>query len=208
MSARREQAATGDGARTPTRDLVRSTSTDLFAERGFAATTMRQLADRAELPLSAFYYYFKSKYDVLLAIMDAAMSNLQEGLDTAVDMTLPPDRALTALVARHVEVHLLDPGIARVADGELRSLLDDDREAIVQRRDAYEQHFRNVLADGVEQGIFDADLDIAVASMAILTMATSVIDWWRPGGRYTLEETADLIGGFALALARGGRPAE
>lgn len=205
MSARRYQSGTADGARTPTRELVRSTSTDLFAERGFAATTMRQLADRADLPLSAFYYYFNSKYDVLLAIMDAAMTGLAAGLDTAVDRTQPPDRRLVALVARHVEVHLLDPGIARVADGELRSLKDADRRAIVDRRDAYEQHFRDALAAGVEQGIFDPELDIAVASMAILTMATSVIDWWRPDRRYSIDGTADLIGGFALALACGGR---
>jgi AcrR family transcriptional regulator len=190
-----------------TREHLRAISVELFAERGFAATTMRQLADRAELPLSAFYYYFKSKYDVLLAIMDAAMSGLEDGLEEAVDLTLPPDERLAALTARHVEVHLLDPEIARVADGEIRSLVDEDRQAIVNRRDAYEQHFRDALAAGVDQGMFEAELDIAVGSMAILTMATSVIDWWRPAGRYSIDQTADLIGGYALAVARAGRPA-
>jgi AcrR family transcriptional regulator len=188
-------------ARTPTREHLRSISVELFAEHGFAATTMRQLADRAELPLSAFYYYFRSKYDVLLAIMDAAMESLEGGVDEAVDPGLPPDERLVALTARHVTVHLVDPNTARVADNELRSLNDDDRDKIVARRDSYEQHFRDALAAGVESGQFDGDLDIPVASMAILTMATGVIDWWRPRGRYSIDETAALLGRYALSVA-------
>jgi AcrR family transcriptional regulator len=184
-----------------TREHLRTISVELFAERGFAATTMRQLADRAELPLSAFYYYFRSKYDVLLAIMDAAMGSLEAGVDDAVDPGLPPDDRLVALTARHVTIHLVDPDIARVADNELKSLNDDDRAKIVARRDTYEQHLRDTLAAGVKGGRFDRDLDIPVASMAILTMATGVIDWWRPDGRYSIEETAAVIGRFALALA-------
>lgn len=208
MSTPEQASPARDGGGEPTRDLVRRASTELFAGRGFAATTMRQLADHAGLPLSAFYYYFKSKYDVLLAIMDAAMSSLENALETAVDPTLPADRRLATLVGRHVEVHLVDPAIARVADGELRSLHPEDRQAIVDRRDAYEEHFRDALAAGVEQGIFDPRLDVPLASMAILTMATGVIDWWRPAGRYSFQETADLIGAFALSLARGGASAD
>jgi AcrR family transcriptional regulator len=184
-----------------TREHLRTISVELFAERGFAATTMRQLADRAELPLSAFYYYFRSKYDVLLAIMDAAMGSLEDGVEEAVDPGLPPHERLVALTARHVTIHLVDPDTARVADNELKSLNDDDRAMIVARRDSYERHFRDTLGAGVSSGKFDRDLDIPVASMAILTMATGVVDWWRPHGRHSIDETAALLGRFALALA-------
>jgi AcrR family transcriptional regulator len=204
MTARRLQTTAEADGRT-TQELVRRTSTELFARRGFAATTMRQLADEAAVPLSAFYYYFRRKYDVLLAIMDAAMGGLEAGVAEAADASLPPDERLTRLVSRHVEVHLGDPEVARVADNELRSLEPADRRRIVARRDAYERHFRNTLAAGVDEGLFDPELDIAVASMSILTMATGVIDWWRPKGRYSLDETARLMGRHALAIARGPR---
>jgi AcrR family transcriptional regulator len=202
MTTRPTQTAT-DGDGPTTRELVRSTSTELFAQRGFAATTMRQLADQAGLPLSAFYYYFRRKYDVLLAIMDAAMRGLEEGVEGVAKTTSDPEEQLHELVRRHVMIHLLDPDVARVADGELRSLDDADRAAIVDRRDAYERHFRDALQAGVDARVYDPRLDIAVTSMAILTMATSVIDWWRPSGRYSIDETADLLGHYALALARG-----
>ena len=184
-----------------TLDLVLSTSTELFAERGFAAATMRELADRADLPLSSFYYYFRSKYDVLLAIMNTAMGRLENGAEEVWDESLDPGQQLRALVDRHVRVHLLHPGAASVADGEMRALEPEDRAAIVGRRDLYEQRFRGVLAAGVEAKIFDAKLDIPVATMGILTMSTSVIDWWYPEGRHSIDETARLVGQFALGIA-------
>jgi AcrR family transcriptional regulator len=189
-----------------THELVLSTSTELFAERGFSATTMRQLADRAGLPLSSFYYYYRRKYDVLLAIMDSAMGRLEAGACEVLELDLAADLLLPALVERHVQVHLTRPAAARVADGELRSLQPSDLPAMLARRDRYERIFRDVLSQGARAGVFARGLDIPMASAAILTMSTGVIDWWRPGGRHTIEATAQVFGRFALgmALASGG----
>lgn len=184
-----------------TLDLVLSTSTQLFAERGYAAATMRELADRAKLPLSGFYYYFRSKYDVLLAIMDVAQGRLEQGITEVDGSGLDPAEHLRELVDRHVRAHLFDPAAARVADGELRALLPADRKTMVARRDRYERHFREVLTAGIATGCFSADLDVPIASIAILTMCTGVVDWWRPGGRHSIDETARLLGVCALGIA-------
>lgn len=203
----RRDGSGADGAReTATHELVLSASTELFAERGFAATSMRELADRAGLPLSAFYYYYRRKYDVLLAIMDTAMGRLEAAAEVAWNPGLEPGDRLVALVRAHVAVHLEYPDAARVADTEIRALAQPDRDAIVTRRDRYERLFRQVLGDGVERGEFDAGLDIVLASMAILTMSTSVVDWWQPGGRLGVDETAARFGEFALALALARTP--
>ncbi|HET6998902.1 MAG TPA: TetR/AcrR family transcriptional regulator [Solirubrobacterales bacterium] len=186
-----------------TLELVLNTSTQLFAERGFAAATMRELADRADLPLSGFYYYFGRKYDVLLAIMDKALGRLEAGAEEVYDEKLAPDELLRVLVERHVCVHLLHPAAASVADGELRALQPADRDAVVARRDRYEDRFRHVLGAGVKVGCFDPELDIPVATMAILTMSTSVIDWWTADGRHSIDDTARLIADFSLGIACG-----
>ena len=185
-----------------TLELILGTSTELFAERGYAAATMRELADRAHLPLSSFYYYFRRKYDVLLAIMDQAHGRLEAGGDEVFDASRDPEAQLRALVDSHVRVHLLQPAASRVADGELRALQPADLLEIVTRRDRYERRFRDVLAAGTESGCFAPDLDVPVAAMAILTMSTSVIDWWRPDGPHSIDETARLFGDFALGIAK------
>ncbi len=186
-----------------TLELVLSTSTELFAQCGYAATTMRQLAERAELPLSAFYYYFSSKYEVLCAIMDSGMARVEAAIEAAADPDSPAGEQLVALVRAHVLTHLEEPGVARVVDGEIRALADPERRAITARRDAYERRFRRVLEQGVHEGTFGRELDVRVAAMSILTMGTGVIHWWRPGGRLSAADVADQVGYFALDVALG-----
>lgn len=206
MSTRSRKLEGGDPAShrgATTLKLVLATSTELFAERGFAATGMRELADRAGLPLSAFYYYFARKYDVLKAIMDEAMGRLEAALDEVADDRLGPAEQLTAFTRAHVVVHLEAPAAARVADGEIRALSAEDRQAFAQRRDAYERRFRDVLEQGREAGEFPDDLDVPLASISILTMGTGVVYWWRANGRLSPDQTADHMARFALAIARG-----
>lgn len=185
-----------------TLEIVLRASTEMFAERGVAATTMRQLAGRAGLPMSTFYYYFSAKYDVLVAIMDAAMARLEAGIDDAWDEGLGADEQLRDLVASHVRVHLSEPDAAKVADRELRSLAPADRARMVERRDAYERIFRDVLERGRQSGVFASELDVSLAAISIITMSTSVVDWWRPGGRLGIEATAELLGAFSVSVAR------
>lgn len=207
----------GDGARpappgadpasergSTTLELILGTSVELIAERGYAAATMRELADRAHLPLSSFYYYFRRKYDVLLAIMDEAMGRLEGGAEAAYDESLAPEPQLRELTRSHVRSHLEMPGAALVADAELRALQPADRAEMVARRDRYEGRFRGVLAAGCADGCFAADLDVPVAAMAILTMSTGAIDWWRPDGAHTIDETAGLLAEFAVGIAKHG----
>jgi AcrR family transcriptional regulator len=187
-----------------TRELIVATSTKLFAERGYAATTLRGLAEQSGLQLSAFYYYFPRKHDVLTAIMSEAMSRLEDAAREVLTRQTSVAERLAALVRAHVWVHLSIPDAARVTDGELSALEPEAREEIVARRDNYEASFRQTLAEGCRTGDFSPDLEVAVAAMSILSMGTAVIDWWRPDGRLDAEETARCIARFALAIATQG----
>jgi AcrR family transcriptional regulator len=203
-AAPHEKGLPGRGA--VTRELIIDTSTRLFAERGYAASTIRELTERAKLPLSAVYYYFPGKYELLLAIVDAAMARLEAGADAMAGAEGTAAERLAALVRHHVDVHLREPDAARIADRELRSLRQPELDAIIERRDRYEQLFRSILDDGVRAGEFSPGLRIPIASAAIITMSTAVIDWWHPGGALNSDETGQVLAGFAVALATGGAP--
>jgi AcrR family transcriptional regulator len=201
--ARTSSAVSRKGAAS--RETLLRASTAVFAERGFAAATMRDIAERAGMPLSAFYYYFASKHRVLVAIMEGVLADLDASCVAATAEDDEPAAKLAAMVASHVRVHLRDPAAARVADGELRALDDNSREAILSQRDAYEGRFRSVLEQGRRTGEFAADLDVSVAVMSILMMSTGVIAWWRADGPLSVEQTADAVGGFAVSIAVGRR---
>jgi AcrR family transcriptional regulator len=199
--ARPSSAVSRKGAAS--RETILRASTAVFAERGFAAASMRDIAERAGMPLSAFYYYFPSKRDVLVAIMLSVLDELDSSCVEAIARAEGPAEKLAAMVGSHVRVHLADPAAARVADAELRPLQGEPRETVIARRDAYEGRFRSVLEEGRRSGDFAAGLDVSVAVMSILMMSTGVVAWWRPDGPLSIDQTAEVIGGFAVSIAAG-----
>lgn len=183
-----------------TRARIIAAGTELFAERGYAAASMRQLAELAGVSLSASYYYFPGKQDVLVAIMEEAMLRLEAGARDVMARDLEPLERLAELVRAHVCVHLEEPELARVADGELRALGGASREDVIAWRDRYEAYFRKTLAEGVDQGVFSDGLDVPITAMAIITMATGTAGWWRPKGRLSADEAAALLSDLAIAM--------
>lgn len=181
---------------------VRKTSVELFAEKGFAATSMRDLASRADLPLSAYYYYYRTKYDALLDIIEVGLADLQSKVHADYDPGASPSERLISLVAAHVAHHLASPQTAHVGDTEMRSLDEKDRRRAVQQRRAYEEPFRKALSDGVESGDFLADLDVSFTTNLILTMATGVIYWFKPGGKKSVTQAAEAVSQHALRMVR------
>jgi len=185
--------------------LVLRTSIELFAERGFHGTSMRQLAQRGELQPSAFYYYFRSKYDVLLAIMDDGTTKLEQQA-AEVPRDLPTEEHLTRLMEGHVRVHLLERELMRVCDREIRTLRAPDRQRITDRLDAYENLFRETLRAGREEGLFPSDSDLLVMTKSMLVMGSGVVEWWRSKGKLSVDDVATTISGYALDIARAGSP--
>ena len=185
------------------RELILAVSSELFADRGYSASTMRQLAERAGLPLGNVYYYFSSKYDLLVVIIDNAMSRLQVNAQAISAGDGRPTERLAALAVHHVDVHLANPHAARVADRELRSLSSDDLERIITRRDDYEQCFRRVLREGIEVGEFSSALVVPFASAAIITMCSGIIEWWSPNGALDRQKSAEILSRYAVQIVGG-----
>jgi len=196
-----EQRQAADGG---TRQKIIVAGTSLFAERGSAASSMRELAERAGVALSASYYHFPGKRDVLLAIMTEAMKNLERGALEVLAADLAPIERLPALMSAHVRVHLEEPELARVADTELRALDSEARAEIVGIRDRYEAYFRTVLIDGIEDGSFSPALDVPVTAMALITMGTATVEWWHPEGRLSIAQTASILSRMAVTVAVHG----
>jgi AcrR family transcriptional regulator len=194
-------AATRSERSADTRARIIAAGTELFAERGYAAASMRHLAERAGVSLSASYYYFPGKQDVLVAIMEEAMVRLEGPAREVMMHDLEPLERLAELVRAHVRMHLNEPELARVADGELRALERASRTRVIAWRDRYEAYFRETLAAGVERGVFSEGLDVPITAMAIITMATGTAEWWRPKGRLTVDEAAALLSDLAVAMA-------
>src|SRR5213079_2294618 len=69
---------------------------DVFAERGFHAASMDEIADRADISKPMLYAYFGSKEGLYSAYVERAGADLLARMDAAVDPSLQPDEQVRA----------------------------------------------------------------------------------------------------------------
>jgi TetR/AcrR family transcriptional regulator, cholesterol catabolism regulator len=185
---------------TPTRRLaIERAASALFHERGYAATSVRDIARALDIQGASLYAHVTSKEDVLWAIVDRAAGAFEQAADQAEANTSargPADR-LSALVHGHVEVIATDPRLASVFVSEWRHLSAARRTEILDRRDGYEARYRRVIGDGIANGDFTTT-DPALAATFILTALNGLATWYRPEGRLTSGRIADHYADLAL----------
>lgn len=174
-----------------TREAIHSAAIELFAGRGYHATSMRALASAAEVQPAAIYHWYPSKEAILVQLQDDFMDQLTEQVEAAIDRHDRPALKLAAAVREHVVFHGLNRLEAFVTDSEIRALSGDARAALIARRDAYEGLFAGL----IEAGIGDGSLRCShpqVATYAILLQCTGVALWFDPAGALPLDEVAGL----------------
>lgn len=171
-----------------------------FVAHGYHGTTMRDIAARAGLAVSASYYYFPSKLDLLRRIMVRVTMELEAELAAAGRVAGDdPAARLAALVRAHVLFHTHRQAESFIGNSELRALSAADRMDIVAMRDQIGDHFKRALADGIRARRFDVPSPPA-AVLAITTMCTAVAQWYRADGPAGPEQIADRYAELALRM--------
>lgn len=170
---------------------------ELFATKGFHATTTREIAAAVGVQGASVYHHFPSKEEILYEIAMRTMQDLLEGGRTAVASSVNPESQLRRLVEWHVRYHAERRLQSRVADDQLHALAPARRAEVVRVRDQYERVFRSVLADGRDRHGWQVD-DVAVVAFAIATMATGVCVWYREDGRLSADAVASIYGDLAV----------
>lgn len=187
-----------------THERLRAGAVELFAQRGFAATGIRDIARATGLTSAAMYNYVGTKDELLAEIMRRTIEPLRDAARTSIDPRSHPAERLGNLVALHVWWHGERRLDTLVTDTELRSLTGELRAGVVRLRDDYEALWRRVLADGVQQGAFGLGQPDLAAS-ALIEMCTGVAHWFRRDGALPLADVCTLHVDWALGLVRARR---
>jgi len=174
------------------RRRIEDVASGLFRERGYAATSVRDIARALDVQGASLYAHVTSKEDVLWSIVDRAAARFEAAAGAAERATAADSATdrIAALVRAHVGVITSDPGEASVFVHEWRALGRERRARIADRRDAYERRFRDAIADGMASGEF-ALTDPAIAAAFLLTALNGLATWFRRDGRLTPDRIAD-----------------
>lgn len=200
----RKIEADGESALSPAalrkREEIKAAAKRLFAEQGFAATTIRQIAARANLEGGSLYYHFPDKLAILYAILDEGNRELLDMADRVLDAggASVPER-LRELILGHVRILAKDTARFMVVVRELSELTGERRDRIMAQRRQYERAVQELLARGIREGTL-RECDVKVMGFGLIALLNGVAFWFRPQGRASIEQIGDE---YARAFLEG-----
>lgn len=180
-------------------------------ERGYAATTIDDIADRRGATKGHVYHYFRSKADIFLAVLDEAMKLVDVARPIVEGEGTPAER-LHELARTHAMAMMTDVAFHRVmvqgTEHHTREALVDRQrkrlEDIIRDRDAYEKFFTDLIEEGQAVGEF-RQLDARLATKPLLGALNWITVWYRPeltmkdGER---ERIADEVANYVVSGLR------
>jgi TetR/AcrR family transcriptional regulator, cholesterol catabolism regulator len=150
-----------------------------FAERGYHATSMRDLAAATAMTPGAIYFHVASKQALLLAVYEEGVQRILDRVETAVAAEREPWARLEKAVAAHLESILDASAYARVV---IRILPTDAREIaaeLKELRDRYEARFRRYFS----AISLPREHDATLARLSLLGAMNCTPAWYKDGGK-------------------------
>lgn len=178
-------------------DLLRAAAR-LFVEKGFDATTTRDIAEAVGMRSGSPFYHFRSKQELLKAVIIGGLEAGQARLQAETAAITDPEQRLRAMVRAHLGNLLEGECPAPMLLGETRALEAADRAEITAAFDRYQQPWQSVLDALAQSGkLASAAAPVRLLLFGMLNWTTQ---WYRADGPLSLDQLAESC--TALLLGR------
>jgi len=175
-------------------------ATQLFAERGYVAASLRDLADMAGVTAAAVYYHFAKKEDLLREIIFEGLEELSRQVVGALAGEGTPEQRLEALIRAHLGYNVQRPRESRIIIEDSRFLNPVDyataREKQMTVLNAYRACIRQLVASGRLRGV-----NPNLVAFGIISVIGGWYRWYREDGPVSKADAFEYMVDFALAGA-------
>ena len=176
---------------------------ELFNERGYDGTSMRDLAARLGIAKSAIYHHVTGKEELLSLALDRALGGLAAVTSRARALPAPAVERLEYLVRGSVEVlEAESPYVTLLL--RVRGNTDVERAALDQRR-AFDRFVAELVAEAVRDGDIRPDADAMITARLLFGLVNSIVEWYRPDRRAKAAPLADAVCAMAFDGLRARR---
>ncbi|MFN8397355.1 MAG: TetR/AcrR family transcriptional regulator [Bacteroidia bacterium] len=169
----------------------------LFNERGYLATSVRDLAEELGMEAASLYSHFKSKDDILWTIADRCASEFFDKIRPIAESQLHTQKKLTDMIIAHIGVITRNINAAAVFFREWRHIAEPRRSEYAILRNEYEEIFRQVVRKGIEENLFK-NHDEGFSTRTIMSAVNWTHTWYRADGELTSEEIGQHLAGILL----------
>jgi AcrR family transcriptional regulator len=182
-----------DGRRARDSEVIEA-AVDLFWEKGYASTSVQDVADALGMLKGSLYYYIKSKEDLLKKIFEDSHAEVREITESVLALEQPSIDRLRIFIERYAGWYLLNLRRAALYTREWRHASPELRKVMASQRQYYNRVVMSHIDDAKEAGATDKSLDTRLAAYFIMSAVSSLPDWYR----YTnVADAQNVAAGYA-----------
>ncbi|NUR92411.1 MAG: TetR family transcriptional regulator [Nonomuraea sp.] len=191
-SPAKRQRATSTGPASERRDHLVKLAAEIFARKGFQATTVREIANEAGILSGSLYHHFDSKETIVDEVLSTFLDDLIARYRTALESGSDPRTVLSEMV--RIGFGTLEPHRAAITvmQNDWNYLRQFERfNYLVKAEDEVEQMWVAQIKAGQAAGQFRADVDPKLTYRMIRDTIWVAVRWFRPGGRLNTTGLAE-----------------
>ncbi len=167
-------------------DALLAAAARVFSQRGYAETSMRDLAKAAGISLAGVYYYVQSKEELLYLIQSRNFDAVIEGMREALEGVTDPVERLTRFVDNHLDYFASHMAEMKVLSHEAGALSGDYLHTVNEKKREYTRVLMDILA-GIERTHGPAHVNRRVATYSLFGMMNWIYTWYDPLGDVGVE---------------------
>ncbi|MDC3406163.1 TetR/AcrR family transcriptional regulator [Bacteroidia bacterium] len=170
----------------------------ILKKKGYAATSVRDIAKSLEIEPASLYSHFSSKEDILkLTCFDMA-SKFDEAIQEINTLYFDAEQQLRMAIREHVQILTshLDSAIIFLRDW--RNLTGESHLKFIEKRNSYENGIRKIIQTGIDEGRFN-ESDIKFATLTVLSSVNWIVEWYNPNGKLNATQIAEKLSNFILS---------
>lgn len=159
------------------REHIISAAAILFRKKGFAATSMQEIADAVGIKAASLYNHISSKQEILSTLLQPISLAFSQGMIDIENSSLSPMEKLESLVSLHVNLTCTNKDRMALVTGEWVHLDAADKTAYLERRSQYEQSFLTILKACKSDGLIDHHTHVEIALYTVLSSLHWLYSW-------------------------------
>jgi AcrR family transcriptional regulator len=179
------------------REEILAAAAQIFRDKGYHATSMQDIAEAVHLQKGSLYHHIHSKEEILVSLLDRALDLLILSMQDVMASPLSVEEKLRAAMRMYADIIAVHSDLAAVLLLEYRNLSPRLRARHMGRRDRFEALWRELLRQGMQQGVFRTS-DEKLVALAILGVQNWMLTWYRAEGPLSAAELSNRFADLFL----------
>jgi AcrR family transcriptional regulator len=173
-------------------------SQGVLKEKGYAATSVRDIAKALDMEPASLYSHFKNKEDILKITCFEMADKFELAVKEVNDIYFNAEEKLRMAIKLHVEILTQNLDSALIFIRDWRNLTGKSLDQFVAKRNVYEEGFREIVQTGIDEGVFN-ETDKKFAALTILSSVNWIVEWYKPDGNLNAQQIAEKLSNFILS---------